>query len=401
MSQDELERAVRETFSRQVATPCAPRDPASALLRRAHRVQRRRTLAGMSLAASAIVLVSAGAMQLREDRPPTGADTVVIADPNPAPDTYRTSLPPPGPSTETPLAEVDLVLGRTIATAQGRRVPLLGTGAVQRVHRLTDGRGWLAVGEPSLSGRSLWAVAPDGTARMLLAGAAEIVLDRHGRQVAWKQDRVLAAAGIANGVLISTVRAEAPATAVPLRFVDGAVLVRLDPDLPGHVLWPLRPGLLDEGTDRTSLRVFGALPDGRLVGEVPAGLTEGTCLTLLDPADVRAPEQPACGPAIGGDGVGAVSPDGRWLLVNGRAGKQDSALLVDLTRLDPSVPAHPAGPPMNGTVSWNRPDVAHYADAAGALVRVDAERVSAGRPAVPVTVAGLRRDEPLVVVTGG
>ncbi|MGW0502510.1 hypothetical protein [Micromonospora sp. NPDC003241] len=401
MSQDELERAVRETFSRQVATPRAPHDPASAVLRRATRVQRRRVVAGMSLAASAIVLVSAGAMQLGDDRPPHGADTVVIADPYPAPDTFRTSLPPTGPSTETPLAEVDLLVNRTIATAQGRRVTLIGIGAVERVHRLTDGRGWLAVGEPSLSGRSLWAVAADGTARALLAGADEIVLDRSGRQVAWKQDRVLAAAGIVDGELTGTVRADAPATAVPLRFVDDAVLVRLDPALPGHVLWPLRPGPLDEGTDRTSQRIFGALPDGRLVGEVPAEPTEDACLTLLDPVDLRPPEPPACGPTIEGDGLGAVSPDGRWLLVNGRVGEQDRALLVDLTRLDPTVPARTAGPAITGTVSWSQPDVAHYADATGALVRVDVERVRAGRSAIRVTVAGLHDDQPLVVVTGG
>ncbi|QKW11993.1 hypothetical protein [Verrucosispora sp. NA02020] len=405
MSQDELERAVRETFSRQVATPRAPHDPAGAVLRRAHRIQRRRTVAGMSLAASAIVLVSVSAMHLRDDHPPPGG-TVVIADPYPAPDTYRTVLPSPGPRTETPLAEVDLLVNRTIATAQGRRVTLIGIGAVERAHRLTDGRGWLAVGEPSLAGRSLWAVAADGTARVLLAGADEIVLDRDGRQVAWKQDRVLAAARIVDGELAGTVRADAPTTAVPLRFVDGAVLVRLDPDLPGHVLWPLRPGPLDEGTDRTSQRIFGALPDGRLVGEVSAETPEDACLTLLDPVALRPPEPPACGPTIEGAGLGAVSPDGRWLLVNGRVGEQDRALLVDLTRLDstrldPTVPVRPAGPAMTGAVSWNLPDVAHYADATGALVRVDAERVRAGRSAVRVTVPGLRDDEPLVVVTGG
>ncbi|MBX7269266.1 hypothetical protein KIF24_26770 [Micromonospora sp. Llam7] len=396
---DELEGAVREALSRRVAIARAvPGDAAGAAIRRANRIQRRRTLAGVSLAAVAIVLVGAGSIQLRANQPPAGG-AVMIGDPDRPP--VGTRSIPPGPDTETPLAEVDLVFGETIATAQGRRVPLHGTGVLERAHRLTDGHGWLAVGAPTLVGRFLWSVGPDGTAQVLLAGADEIVLDREGRQVAWKQGTVLAAAGIVNGELAGTVRAEAPAEAMPLRFVDGAVLVKLASDRPGHVLWRLSPGPLDQGTDRASLRVFDALPDGRLVGEVAAGPGQPACLTVLDPARNLAPAQPDCGPRLGGDGQGTVSPDGRWLLVNGHSGGQDAALLVDLGRLDPSAEVRRAGPAMVGTAVWSAPDTAYYADSSGGLVRVAVDRAVADRPARPTALPGLSGGEIPVVVSGG
>ncbi|MEV2236865.1 hypothetical protein [Micromonospora sp. NPDC049891] len=399
MPPNELEGALREMLSRRAAVPRAvAADPAGAAIRRANRIQRRRAAAGMGLAVVLIVAVSAGSLHLRDDRPPTGG-TVVIGDPDRPPLVERT-IPPPGPDTATPLAEVDLLMDGAIATAQGRRVPLLGTGDVERAHRLTDGRGWLAVGEPTLAGRFLWAVAADGTAQVLLAGADEIVLDGDGRQVAWKQGTVLAAAGIVNGELASTVRAEAPAEAVPLRFVNGAVLVRLAPGRPGHVLWSLRPGPVDRGADRASTHIFGALPDGRLVGGITPGTGLPACLTLLDPARDLAPTGPECGPELPGDGRGAVSPDGRWLLVNGRAAGEDSALLVDLAKLD-TFTGLPAGPAMTGTVVWNSPDTAYYADATGGLVRVAVDQVAAGRPAAPTALPGLPAGEQPVVVSGG
>ncbi len=402
VSQDELERAVREAFSRQAAASRAPaHDPAGVAIGRANRIQRRRALAGMSLAAAAIVAVSAGATQLGEDRPPPG-NTVVIGDPDPMPEVaFPTVAPPTGPDTGTPLAEVDLVLGETIATAQGRRVHIAGAGGVERAHRLADGRGWLAIGAPTLRGRYLWAVTPTGAAQVLLAGADEIVLDLEGRRVAWKQGTVLATAGIANGELTAVVRAEAPAEAVPLRFVDDAVLVRLASDRPGHALWRPRPGPLDEGTDRASTHVFGALADGRVVGEVATGTPQRRCLTLLDPTKSLAPTGPDCGPELGGDGLGVVSPDGRWLLVNGRAEDQDAALLVDLELLGTSAVPYVAGPEMTGTVVWSAPGTAYYADSGGGLVRMDVDRVRISRPAVPVAVPGVEAGQSPVVVSGG
>ncbi|GIJ25804.1 hypothetical protein Vqi01_09660 [Micromonospora qiuiae] len=347
-----------------------------------------------------VVLATAAAMQLGGERPPTGS-TVVIGEPDSESTvTWAPSSPPTGPGTGAPLADVDLVLGGTIATAQGRRVPLVDTGGIERAHRLADDRGWLVIGPPSLAGRFLWAVAPDGTARVLLGGADEIVLDEGGQQVAWKQGTALAAAKVVNKELVATVRAEAPAEAVPLRFVGGAVLVRLAPDRPGHVLWRLQPGPLDPGTDRASNRIFGALPDGRLVAEITEGSPEKSCLTVLNPAGLT-PAGRECGPQLSGDGPGSVSPDGRWLLVNGRSGRQEGAVLVDLRRLDPSVDPVPVGLAATGDVVWSRPGTAYYADAAGRLIRMDVDRVTAGRPAEPLVIAGLPDGIRPVVVSGG
>lgn len=401
MGQDELEQAVREAFSRQAAVSRTPAsDSAAAVIRRANRIRRRRTFAGTGLAAVAVVLATATAMQLGGQQPPVGG-TVVIGEPDlgPAVTWTPTSLPT-GPDTQTPLADVDLVLGGAIATAQGRRITLLDTVRIERAHRRADGRGWLAVGPPSLAGRFLWSVAPDGAVQALLAGADEIVLDAKGQQVAWKQGTALAAAKIVNGDLVATARAEVPAEAVPLRFVGGSVLLRLDPGRPGHALWRLQPGPLDPGTDRASRRIFGALPDGRIVGEITRGAAKRSCLTLLDPAGL-APAGADCGPEVSGDGPGAVSPDGRWLLVSGRSGGQDRTVLVDLRRLDRSTEPVPAGPAATGAAVWSTASTAYYTDAAGRLIRIDVDRVTAGRPADPVALAGLPAEVRPVVVSAG
>ncbi|NLU80773.1 hypothetical protein HCA58_20890 [Micromonospora sp. HNM0581] len=396
----ELEAALRQMMSRRAAMARATAvDPAGAAIRRARRIQRRRALTGSGLALVTIAIVGVGILQLLDNLPPGGA-TVVIGDPDHRPLVDR-AVPSSGPETGPALAEVDLLIGGSIATAQGRWVPLLGTGEVERVHRLADGGGWLAVGAPTVAGRFLWVVAADGTTQVLLAGADEIVLDGEGRQVAWKQGTVLAAAGIVDGELADTVEAEAPAEAVPLRFVDGAVLVRLAPDHPGHVLWSLRPGPLEQGVDRASTQIFGALPDGRLVGQITPGAGLPACLTLLDPDQALAPSRPDCGPELPGSGRGAVSPDGRWLLVNGHSEGEDSALLVDLTTLDPSTEVRPAGPPMSGTVVWRAPDTAYYTDVTGGLVRVAVDRVTAGGPATPTALPDVPAGESPVVVSGG
>ncbi|MFV2103327.1 hypothetical protein [Micromonospora sp. LOL_024] len=400
MPQNELEDAVRKALSGRVAAPPAlTGDIASAVIGRANRIQRRRAAAGISLAAVVIVLVSVGSVQLSADRPPVGG-SLAIGEPDPPPAVTRT-VSSPGPNTMTPFAEIDLVLGETIVTAQGRMVPLLGTGVVERAHRLTGGSGWLAVGEPTIAGRALWAVRPDGTSQVLLAGADEIILGPEGKRVAWKQGTVLAAAGIVNGELVDTVRAEVPAEVVPQRFVDGAVLVRLAPDRPGHALWGPMPGPLDQGTDRVSTRIFDVLPDGRLVGEVAVGTGRPSCLTILDPEQGLAPAGSDCGPELGGDGRGSASPDGRWLLVNGRSEGEDSALLVDLSRFDPSAEVRPVGPAMTGTVVWSSAGTAYYTDTAGELIRVAVDQVGASRPATPVTLPELPSRELPVVVSGG
>lgn len=396
--QDDLEHAVRETLSRQVAVPHAlAADPAGLAIRRADRIRRRRTAAGLALATVATALLTTGMARLGEEQGPPRTPTVVLGDP------YASPLPEPTAAVTAPVGpdrgEVDLIIGSTLAGADGSRVPLLDVGPVERAQRAPDGGGWLVVGAPTVAGRSLWLVPPRGAAQVLLAGAAQITLSDDGRQVAWREGADLVAAGIVGGQLVATVRTALPAGADPVRFVGDRVLARLDPTRPGHLLW--RPG--DEApvtaADDTSTHVYGRLPDGRLVAQVSAGTPRRPCLALLDPA--LTPARTACGPSLGTDGRGAVSADGRWLVLNGRAAGKDAALLVDLTALGSgTLTALPAGPPLAGAVAWTADQTVVYGDAAGGLVRAAVDPVLAGERATPAPVPGLRSGERLVVVTG-
>lgn len=402
VEQDGLERAVREVLSRQAGTPHRLiRDPADVVIRRANRIRRRRAVTGMSLAATAIIAVTAGAFQFGQEPPRNGSTIAIGEGDHPSRVTWTPTVAPSLPDTGTPLAGVDLVLGQTIATAQGDRVTVVGAGRIERAHRLSDGRGWLAVSAPVTAGRFLWEVSPAGTVQVLLAGADEIVLDAQGHHIAWKQGEVLASARVINGALTSISRAKVPAEARPIRFVGDAVLVRLAPDRPGHTLWRLHSGAFHPGTDQSTHRVFGALPDGRVVGEVVTGASKATCLTLLDPARDLAPARPGCGPRLGGDGLGSVSPDGRWLLANGRSKDGDKALLVDLTALDKAAGPVVAGPAISGAVAWSSPGTAYYhAESVGGLTRVDIDRAITGGSPSRVELTAVPADQPPVVVSG-
>ncbi|MDO3701363.1 hypothetical protein Q3W71_06675 [Micromonospora sp. C28SCA-DRY-2] len=396
--QDDLERAVRETLSRQVAVPHAlATDPAGLAIRRADRIRRRRTVAGLALATVATALLTTGMAQLGEEQGPHRTPTVVLGDP------YASPLPEPTAAVTAPVGPdrggVDLIIGSTLAGADGGRIPLLDVGPAERAQRAPEGGGWLVVGAPTAAGRSLWLVPPRGAAQVLLAGAEQIALSDDGRQVAWREGADLVAAGIVGGQLVATVRAALPAAAEPVRFVGDRVLVRLDPARPGHLVW--RPGgeMPAPGAGDTSRHVYGRLPDGRLVAQVSAGTPRRPCLALLDPG--LAPVRTACGPSLAADGRGAVSADGRWLVLNGRAEGGDAALLVDLTALaSGTLTARPAGPPLAGAVAWQTDQTVVYADAAGGLVRAAVEPVLAGQRATPTPVPGLRTGERLVVVTG-
>ncbi|PZF97197.1 hypothetical protein [Micromonospora deserti] len=402
---DELEQAVRESLARQVAVPRPlAADLAGLAIRQADRIRRRRTLTGVALAAVATVAVSAGMVQLGQGHGGPRQPTVVLGDP------YASALasPPPAPSAAVPVApdlgagraEVDLLLGDVLATSDGRRLTLAGVGPAERAQRLPEGGGWLVSGAPTAAGRSLWLVLPDGSVSVLLAGAEEIALTPDGRQVAWREGAELVAAGIVGTQLVATVRTPAPAAAAPAGFVGDAVLVRLDPDRPGHALWRPAAGPLETGTDQASLHLYGTRQDGLLVGQVSAGTPRRACLALLDPARGLAQVRTGCGPALSADGYGAVSLDGRWLLVNGRTDGRDSALLVDLDRLGSAAAARPAGPPVRGVVAWTPHGCAIHADADGRLVRVEVDRVLGGESAVPTRVSGLRPGESPLPVTG-
>ena len=412
VTQDELERGVRESLAQQVAAPRPlAADPAGAAIRRARRTQRRRPMTGLAMAAVATVVVSTGIVQLGDaTRRPAPPPTVVLGDPSnqarpePLPSDAGTV---DGPSAD-PDAKADVLVGGAILSVGGKRVALAGIGPAERAQWLPENAGWLVIGAPSPAGRTLWAVSRDGTSRVLLDGAETITIAPNGRQVAWRDGGEIATAGLVRSELIAPVRTPAPATAAPVGFVGDSVLVRLDPARPGHVLWSPAAAPLQAASDKSTLNVYGALPDGRLVGQVLDKVSGRPCLALLDPSRSLAPLQTACDPAFILDGLGAVSPDGRWLLANGQADGKAGALLVDLTRMgvarpsgpDEPLTALPAGPPLTGAVAWNQVDEASYIDDSGRLVRLTAERVRAGSAGVPAAVPGADASNRPVVVTG-
>ncbi|MGC4853976.1 hypothetical protein ACLQ24_11380 [Micromonospora sp. DT4] len=398
MRRDQLEGAVRETLSHQVAvTRPLTADLAGQAIRRANRIRRRRAGAGVALGVATAVLIGAGMTQLADGSGRQGPPIVVIGDPDlSARPLASVSIAPPPPP---PGAPAGLILAGTLIDADGKRLPLPGIGSAERAHRLPDGGGLLVVGAPTAAGRALWVAQDDGLVQVLLAGAGQIVLAPDATQVAWRDGGDLFVAGVVGTQLIGTVRIPVPDGAQPVRFVGNSVLVRLDPDRPGHALW--RPGAekLTAVPEQDTLNVYGALPDGRLVGQVAGNSSDGTCLALLDPKRALKAVR-TCGTQLSSDGAGGMSHDARWLLVNGKVGVTDRSLLVDLQQLGTTLNAVPAGPAVSGAIAWTGESDVSYLDSSGRLVRVDVKRVRAGEQAEPVPVAGLQPDDRPVLVNG-
>ncbi|TDC45397.1 hypothetical protein E1258_30395 [Micromonospora sp. KC207] len=406
MTADQLERAIRETLSRQAAVPrpCTV-DPAGLAIRRATRTRRRRLFTGTALAGMATVLVSVGMVQLSPQAGHPTPPTVVLGDPRdsswPAPEpvpgpsggTSRPSLGPAG-------AAVDLVVNGTLYTSGRTGIPL-GVVVADRAQRVPDRGGWLVVGAPTVAGRALLSVHPDGSTRVLLAGAEAIAVAPDGGQVAWRDGDRLSIGGIVGDQLVAVAGTSAPGAAVPVGFAGNSVLVRRDPARPGYALWHPSAGGLPADGWRDVIAVHGALPDGRLVGMVPTGTPRRPCLALLDPTRALATIRTACGPNLSADGPGGVSTDGRWLLANGRTGSSGptGALLIDLATLDGTPAGRPAGPALAGAVSWTPAGTAWYVDARGGLVRVRPDRVVAGERAAASPVTGVEPTGRPVVVT--
>ncbi|WP_285792254.1 hypothetical protein [Micromonospora sp. NBRC 101691] len=387
MAREDLEQALRETLARQAGAPRPLAvDPAGQAVRRAERMQRRRTLTGVALAAVATVAVSTGMAQLNTDHARYTSPTVVLGDPVGPPATSTVPVRLDGPV----FAGLSLVSGSTLVV-DGRGTDLGGIGPVER--GLRTGDGWLFVGTPGAAGRTVWAVGGTGTSRVLLAGADAVAVDPTGRRLAWRDGAELHVASIVNGQLLPGLRTPVPESATPVAFVGDDVLVRVRPDRGGFALWRADGSPFQAGPDRRVLDVYGRLPDGRLVARVTA--SPRPCLALLDPARALAVSATGCAvPAIG-DGPGSVSPDGRWLLVNAAAESRSAeatALLVDLAQAFGAQPVtRQVGPAVAGPAVWPAAEAA-YPAVDGTLVRFEPDRnpLRATAALVPGLPAGHR-----------
>ncbi|MGC4893372.1 hypothetical protein [Micromonospora sp. DT31] len=384
VGEDELERALRETMTRQVATSrLFDSRRAEAVMRRSRRVGRRRTLTGLALAGVATVLVSTGVAQINMADGGVGPPTVVLGDP-PGPSAPATSSPP-GPSFGPIRAGLDLIIDGWLAGSGGEMRELAGVSGIERAQRIHDRGGWLLTSVDSTAGRTLWwAPAGDGKPQVVLAAAEAVAISADGRQIAWRDGPHVVAAGVVAGQVIALTRTPAPTGAVPVGFAGDEVLIQ-QPDDGGMSVWNRALDGVPGPVNPDVRAVYGMRPDGRLVGLVSSGPTRRSCVALLDPADDLAAVRTGCGPEPAADGLGAVSPDGRWLLVNGTAG---TALLVDLATLATTAMSHPAGPVLAGPAAWTRAGTALHIDPAGKLLRVTPERVLAGERPTPWSIEG-------------
>jgi hypothetical protein len=350
-------------------------------------MQRRRTLSGVALAAVAVVAVSTGIAQLRAG--PTGytSPTVVIGDPS-GPPTIPTVPSPTVTFAGPAFAGLSLVAG-TRLVVDGRPVDLGGIGPVDRGVPVAGG-GWLLVGRSGAAGRTVWSLADDGTSRVVLAGADAVVVAPDGQRVAWREGNQLFVATVTGGQALPGVRTTVPETATPVGFAGQDVLLRLDAGRAGFALWRPDGTPFRAGKDRSVLDVYGRLPDGRLVALVSLGTSARPCLAVLDPARDLAVARTGCAVPPLGDGLGSVSPDGRWLLVTEPPGVASSAggsaLLIDLRRaFGPDPVVRPVGPALVGEASWLGPE-AVYPAPDGTIVRLRTDRPD---PATTTAVRGL------------
>lgn len=396
VTEDELERALRQTLAGRVAAPRPlAADPAGAVLRRARRTGRRRTLTGLALAGVATVLVTTGMAQLGGPGGQGGTPTVVLGDPSGFSASPLPTASNPAPGKGPVRAELDLIVGSWLDTSGGERRELTGVSGVDRAQRVPDYGGWLVTSAVTPAGRTLWWVPPNGSApQVLLAGADAVVVSPDGRQVAWRDGPYLQAAAVVGGQLLAGSRAPVPAGATPVGFAGDAVLVR-QPDRGGVSVWRRAEGGVPGAANPDVLAVYGALPDGRVVGLVSAGTPRQPCVALLDPARGLTPVRTGCGSGLATDGLGGVSADGRWLLLNAA---RRSALLVDLANLGSAAANHPAGPAVAGVVAWTRGGAALHVDATGGLVRVRPDRVLAGEAPTASVLDGVAPGERPVVV---
>jgi hypothetical protein len=403
-----LERALRECLARRAAVTSAPPDElADAAIRRARGARRRQ--AGASALAVAVLAAVAGGAVVRLT-PASGSPESEFVAPDPparalATDSPATTAAPtaspagaPEPvaiSTDVPrnlMADqalpIDVVVEDRLLTAAGSWIDLTGVGGVDAAYRITGG--WLVLGRPA----ALWFASANASPRRLLTDIDAIAVAPDGSQVAWRAGTRLGLGSFAQGRLLPSVSAPAPAGASPVAFVgDGILLTR---EATGEetgsyaVWWPGRGATALRWRDSTG--AYGALPDGRTVVAQVSGAADGQpCLALLDAlADLTVLARACDLPLIAG-AVGWLSPDGRWLVAEGAV---DASVLIDVANaFGEREPAVNAGPGPYGPGVWTDPRTVVHGGP-GYLVRLRLDRAAAGAPdaveRIPVAGGGSR-----------
>jgi len=405
MTSGQLERSLRETFAQQSAVPPVCVDPAGSVIRRGRRIQRRRGVLGATLVAVATVAVSALSIQFTA---PGGGSTGPAFAGNPLAGPVDAS---PGVGAATPAAPriepppVDVVVGTHLHSVSGRLIDLANVGTVVAARR--SGDAFLVVTAAAGYGSTLWVVREDDAPNAVLPAVDEIVLAPDGSRVAWRDGDRMSVAPVAEGRLGTAVQSGAPAGGRLTSFLGAGVL--LARGRPGgvndgyDVWWPAR-GTHGAAWSESVTSVYGLLPDGRTaVGQVQVGAEKRPCLALLAADGGLAPIRTTCALQLTPAGHGAVSPDGRWLIVNGRpadsarASDPGRATVVELDEVFDGRPVvRTAEFVLADDVVWTAADTLLHVGPDGDLIRVTVSRVSGGgkielnRVAVPGANAGAR-----------
>ncbi|GLH95554.1 hypothetical protein [Phytohabitans aurantiacus] len=408
---DDLERALRESLASASAdvAPVRHADPAGTAIRRAKRINRRRSIAGTALVAVATVAAAMGVVQLRP-APERNAGPVWVGDPYPSilrsGDPTPTQLDPPDGSDDLrrqdlavgDVMPVDVVLNTHLQTASGKVVDLAALGTVTQAHRADSG--WLIVAAQETGRSALWWVNPDGSARELLPPVEAVVLASDGLRVAWLDGARLFSASVIRGQVSGAQQSAALTQGQPVSFLGRAVLMartRDGGDDEYAVWWPDGGEAFKPTWNGTTVGIYGPLPDGHtVVGQVTQGQNNRACLALLDARNALTVLKTACATRLKRDGSGSVSPDGRWLVAD--AETANLAALVDLSgafKQRTATATRYAGPLLTGRPVWTDANTVVRADHDG-LVRVEADELAVDQAkgvehlAVPSMKAGDR-----------
>lgn len=398
MATDDLERALRQCLSDQAVDPPAVADLADRAVRRARRSRRARNGAaaavGLCLFATAGV-ASSHLLVVDGLEPPTLAEPLAVTGGDVAASTPAAPAAPlpfsedlrSQPLAATQAPPVDLVVAGELHTVDGQRMNLAQIGGVAQASRLADG--WLVVTETSADGAAgVWFVAPDTAPQVVLAGVDAVAVDPVGTRIAWRHGAELTVASVVHGELAGARRGRAPEQSRPVGFAGDAVLLEREGGgerRRGYGVW--RPGQ-GEGTSwsETASVVYGALPDGQTVVAQVHDASGGPCLALLDVEQGLTAVKTACTVPLTGDGRGAVSADGRWLVANGvadarAASEPELALLVDLNQVfDDQIGAvREAGQRLAGSTVWVDQDSVVHAAGVNQLVQINVDRISTGQ----------------------
>jgi hypothetical protein len=410
---EELQRALRDSMSRQSATPPPVVDRAGAAIQRGRRVQRWRTVTGVAMAAVATALVSTVVAQLGGPvpggpgiavigdpfvAPPSSAETATTTPHGGSPDPVR-STPPDGPPA------IDVVVGSDLRTAAGARIDLSAVGPVTAARRAPDG--WLVITRPATGKAGLWFVTATDRPRAVLPAVDVVALAPDGQRVSWRADGRLWAGTLSDGVFSTSTEISAPPGVEPAGFIGVAVLLRRAAHSGGgYGLWWPGERFPNWSWSSTTVGVYGQLPDGHgVLGLVSVNRSARPCLALLDNSRALAPVKTACDAPLSVDGRGAVSPDGRWLVANGDPTRSAGAgqrlsVVVDLAAaFERPSGAKPAGPALTGDPVWTDAGSLTHLTEQGELIRVAADQIVAGGEGIErFPVPDAKRGDHLVLV---